>query len=145
MNAHQQIAPPQPVELSVDHYTLLDQAGALDDYERTELIEGVIYAVQAQHRPHSYAVNELAFRLRVRLEEIGSDLFPLIESTVDMRPSSAPLPDISLTSEPRGTGFIPLHSMALIVEVADSSVRHDLNAKAPLYASQTCWNIGCST
>jgi Uma2 family endonuclease len=47
---------------------------------------------------------------------------------------SAPEPDISLTSAPDGEGYMPLSSIALAVEVADSSASFDLGKKAQLYA-----------
>jgi Uma2 family endonuclease len=45
-----------------------------------------------------------------------------------------PEPDIVLTTEPRGPGAIPAASVALLVEVAHTSLDHDLSRKAPVYA-----------
>jgi len=46
----------------------------------------------------------------------------------------APEPDIVLTSEPRGEGLIPLHSVALVVEIADTTLSSDMKRKATIYA-----------
>lgn len=134
MNVVQVINVPQPVKLTIDDFVLLEEAGAFDGYAKTELIEGVVFAMNSQFRAHAYAKMELAFRLHDRLKNLGSPLYPMAEGTVAMPPHSAPEPDISLTSEPRGEGYIPLASVALAVEVAVSTVKFDLGKKAMLYA-----------
>ena len=58
----------------------------------------------------------------------------LVEATVGMPPFNAPEPDIVVTSEPRGAGIVPLASVAMLIEVADSTIRYDLGGKAALYA-----------
>jgi Uma2 family endonuclease len=134
MTAIQPVNVPQPVKLTIEQFELLDRTGAFDGYAKTELIEGAIYAMQGQFRPHAFAKSELAYRLRRAVEEIGSELVPIIEVTVGMPPVSAPEPDIALTSAPRGEGYAPLESVALAIEVADSTASFDLEQKAPLYA-----------
>jgi Uma2 family endonuclease len=125
---------PQPVKLTIEQFELLDRSGAFDGYAKTELIEGAIYAMQGQFRPHAFAKTELAYRLRVALGAMGSTLVPLIEGTVGMPPFSAPEPDIAVTSAPKGDGYIPLDSIALAVEISDSSAAFDLKDKLVLYA-----------
>jgi Uma2 family endonuclease len=136
MNALQEVRSPQPVAITVDQFRLLDENGAFEQFSKTELIEGVIYAMQGQHRPHARAKTRLAFRLQQRLVEMNSALEPLIEVTVEMGQLSAPEPDIALTSDPQGTGYVPLSSLALAIEVSDSSAAFDLSKKALLYAQQ---------
>lgn len=125
---------PQPVKLTLEQFELLERSGAFDSYAKTELIEGAIYAMQGQFRAHSYAKNELTYRLRRALEELWSALLPQSEPTVAMPPLSAPEPDIVLTDAPKGEGYVPLDSVALVVEIADSSVLFDMREKASLYA-----------
>lgn len=136
MTVIQPVNVPQPVKLTIGQFEMLDASGAFDGYAKTELIEGAIYAMQGQFRRHSYAKNELTYRLRLKLEEMGSKLLPQAEASVAMAPSSAPQPDIVLTSEPRGESYVPLASVALIVEISDSSIAFDLSDKAALYARQ---------
>lgn len=76
----------------------------------------------------------LAFDLRDAVRSLGSDLEVLIEPTIEMEPLSAPEPDIVLTSAARAEGLVPFESVALIVEVSDSSLQHDLHRKADLYS-----------
>ncbi|HYW17110.1 MAG TPA: Uma2 family endonuclease, partial [Allosphingosinicella sp.] len=125
-----------PIRLRIEDYLRLSEAGAFDRYARTELIDGVVYTMNPQHRPHGFAKDELAYRLRRALEAMGSDLHVATEQSVAMTPHDQPEPDIILTTEPRGAGAIPGASVALLVEVAHTSLDHDLLRKAPVYASQ---------
>jgi Uma2 family endonuclease len=125
-----------PIKLRIEDYLRLSEAGAFDRYARTELIDGVVYAMNPQHRPHGFAKDELAYRLRRALEAMGSDLHVATEQSVVMAPHDQPEPDIILTTEPRGPGAIPGASVALLVEVAHTSLDHDLLRKAPVYAAR---------
>ncbi len=136
MTVIQPVNVPQPVKLTIEQFELLDRSGAFDRYGKTELIEGVIYAMQGQFRGHSFAKSELAYRLWTALKEMDSTLMPIVEGSVAMPPLSAPEPDISVTAAPRGKGYIPLDSVALAVEVSDSTAAFDLKDKAALYASK---------
>lgn len=51
-----------------------------------------------------------------------------------MPDGNVPEPDIVLTSAAEGEGWIPLESVALVIDVSDSSLSHDLGRKAQLYA-----------
>lgn len=53
-----------------------------------------------------------------------------------MRPHSMPRPDIVVTDEPEGEGFVPVGSVRLLLEAADSTLEDDLGVKARLYAKQ---------
>jgi Uma2 family endonuclease len=125
---------PLPVKLRIEDYLLLDRSGAFDAYTKTELIEGEIYFMNAQHRPHALAKMELYDALRDRLRALGSPLRPIVEASIAIPERSAPEPDIVLTSEPIGQGLIPLASVALVVEVSDTTLATDLGRKAALYA-----------
>lgn len=125
---------PLPLELTVADYLLLDRSGAFDAYAKTELIEGEIFFLNAQHRPHALAKMELYDALRDRLRAIGSTLRPIVEASIAIPERSAPEPDIVLTSKPKGEGLIPLESVALVVEVSDTALGNDLGRKAVLYA-----------
>ena len=135
MNIAQAMDAPLPVKLTLDDFELLHKSGGLDGYAKTELIEGAIFTMNEQYRRHSFAKNELTFRMRLALQAMGSNLLPQSEATVAMPPNSAPKPDIVVTSAPKGDKYVPLESVALIVEIADSSVAFDLREKAALYAA----------
>lgn len=133
MTALQTWSEPRPVRLTVDDYLRIAASGALDAHGRTELIDGMILEVSPEHRPHARVKTRLAITLAHALEESDTGLSLLIEGSVAMPPSHAPLPDL-VTSEPDGEGLIPLSSVRLIVEVADSSLALDQGRKAALYA-----------
>ena len=124
-----------PIKLRIEDYLRLHEAGAFERYAKTELIDGLVYAMTPQHRPHGFAKDELAYRLRRALEALGSNLHVATEQSVAMAPHNQPEPDIILTTEPRGPGAIPGSSVALLVEIAATSLDYDLSHKAPVYAS----------
>lgn len=123
-----------PIKLTVEHYELLDRAGAFVDHHKTELLDGLVYAVSPQYRPHGFIKDELAYRLRRALEDIRSTLHVATEQSVSLAPFNEPQPDIILTSEPTGAGPIPGASVALLVEVSDSTSKFDRTHKAAIYA-----------
>ncbi|HEX8443821.1 MAG TPA: Uma2 family endonuclease [Allosphingosinicella sp.] len=135
MTAELPLNAPQRYKLTLDDFALLNGAGAFAGYAKTELIDGRVFGLNAQHRPHARAKDELAYRLRRALEASGNALSVLTEVTVAMPPNDAPQPDILLTSEAEGDGPVPIGSVALIVEVADTTLDFDLGPKAALYAA----------
>lgn len=119
--------------LTVDDYERLDDAGAFGGH-RTELIDGEVIVLSAQFRPHAYTKTELYDHLRDALRNAGSMVRAVQEVSVGVDLNSMPLPDIVVTSEPRGEGAVELSSVALLVEVADTSLATDLGVKLRLYA-----------
>ena len=125
---------PTPVKLRVEDYLALDQLGAFDAYGKTELIEGEVVYMNAQHRPHARIKTKLLILIAHALTGRDDGLEPLVEGSVAMPPHDVPEPDISITAEPEGDGLIPLASLALVVEIADTTLRHDLGRKQRIYA-----------
>ncbi len=124
----------QTVKLTVADYEMLDQAGAFANCHKTELLDGEIVGINSQFRPHAYAKSRLARRLDRALETMASDLEVITEASVVMAPVDESQPDIILTNAPIGKGPIPLDSVALLVEVSDSTAASDLWKKASIYA-----------
>lgn len=133
MTAHDLLTLPARYRLRVADYILLNEAGAFEGM-RTELIEGDVIVMNPQYRPHMFVKNELGYRLRRTLETLNSDLYVGTEGSVQLSDHDLPQPDIILTRDPRGDGPIPLSSIALLVEVADTSSEIDLNRKLAAYA-----------
>jgi Uma2 family endonuclease len=129
---------PERVRLSVDDFLLLNDSGAFDGWTKTELIDGEIYGMNAQHSRHARAKSRLAMALALRLRDLGSDLGSdleaLVEVTVRVSSDSAPEPDIVLTCY-RGDREVPVETVALVVEIADTTLENDLGRKAELYAA----------
>ena len=126
---------PLPVKLRVEDYLLLDRSGAFADYAKTELIDGEIFYINAQHRPHARLKSQLFLAISAALRAAGSPLEAMVEASIHIPDNGVPEPDIVLTSEPDGEGLIPLASVALVVEVADTTLDTDLGRKARTYAS----------
>jgi len=126
---------PLPVKLRVEDYLLLDESGAFDAYRKTELIEGDVYFMNAQHRPHARLKSRLHILMAAALKKIDANLEAVVEGSVAMPPNNAPEPDIVVTSEAEGDGLIPFASVRLMVEVSDATLAFDLNEKLKAYAS----------
>ena len=126
-----------PIKLRIEDYLRLHEAGAFDRYARTELLDGVVYAMNPQYRPHMFPKDELAYRLRRALEASGSNLHVGTEGSVALSDVDLPLPDILLTDEPRGPGPVPGRSIRMLVEIATTSLDHDLSHKARIYAARS--------
>lgn len=135
MTAFEPLPIVRALPLRVEDFLLLNDSGAFEGYGKTELIDGGIVFMNAQHRPHARAKVGLAFALRDALRDAGSAYSVLTEVTVALPPHNAPEPDVVLTNEPEGKGPIPLASVALVVEVAHSTLAQDLLVKPRIYAN----------
>ena len=122
-------------KLTADDFELLDRHGAFAAYRKTELIDGEIYFVNAQFRPHGKVKMAVYDALRDALRATDSTLRPLCEVTLALSPIDRPEPDVLLTSEPDGEGFVPLASVPLVIEVADTTLKDDLGRKLRRYAA----------
>jgi len=130
-----EVEEPQRVKLRARDFALLDERGAFDDYAKTELLEGQVYFMNAQHRPHALLKITLYDLLKAGLTEAGSSLRPLVEVSVALGEHDVPEPDIVLTDEPFGTGFLPGNSVKLAAEVSDATLDVDLGRKLRAYAA----------
>ena len=122
-----------PFRFTVDQFLALCDQGLFDDYAKSELIEGQIVVLNAQHSRHSRVKSRLARRIGNSLEALGSPLERQVEASVQLSDGSLPEPDIVLTTY-RGDGVVPVGTVALLIEVADSTLATDLGRKADLYA-----------
>ncbi|MES2442557.1 MAG: Uma2 family endonuclease [Pseudomonadota bacterium] len=123
-----------PYKLRIEDYELLAGSGSIAAIPRTELVDGKVFAVSPQYRPHGFVKDELAYRLRRALEELGLPLSVATEQSVAIPPYSEPMPDVIVTTARRGPGAIPVASVTLIVEISTSTLRFDLLTKSAVYA-----------
>lgn len=124
---------PQPVKLTVEDFLLLDESGAFANYAKTELIDGEIFAMNAQHSWHARTKTLLAVEFNNALRAMNSNLEAWNEPSTRVSDHSLPEPDVAVTSY-RGRGIVPLESVALLVEVSDSSLDIDMGRKLRIYA-----------
>lgn len=123
-----------PLKLRVEDYLALNREGAFDAYSKTELIDGGVLFMNAQHRAHARIKSRLHLLIASALLLSGSEFEALVEASVAIPPHDVPEPDIILTNEAGGDGLVPARSVALVVEVSDSTLDTDLGAKVALYA-----------
>jgi len=101
--------------------------------QRTELIDGVIYDMTAQHARHARAITRWQDQLRAFL---GDDrVIPQVTVWIDDH--SAPDPDLVVLRtgvEIDQDAIIPLEAVELLIEVCVSTRRRDLVAKRRIYA-----------
>jgi Uma2 family endonuclease len=118
---------------SLDAYHRLIELGAFDEDEHVELLEGMLVRMSPKSPRHERAVRWLnrwlVYGVDDATHEVGVGCpLTLVES------GSEPEPDFIVFE--RGTPS-PYHpaTAALAIEVAVSSLRRDLNVKAPIYAA----------
>lgn len=134
MTAQHAIASPQLAKLTVRDFLILSDAGAFDDYARSELIEGEIWVVNAVHRRHARTHATLTGELFAALKAIGSPLQLFANPATELSNTSLPEPDIVI-AEPGDGKMLAGPEVRLAVEISDSTLDMDLGRKARLYAS----------
>jgi len=124
---------PQPARFTVDEFMRLNETGVFEKYSKSELLEGEIVVVNAQFSRHARIKSNLMVSLANSLRALGSPLDAWCEVSINLSPDTMPEPDIVLTSF-RGTGPVPLETVALVVEVSDATLDIDLGRKLRIYA-----------
>lgn len=120
--------------LSVGDYHRMGEAGVFGVSERVELIEGEIYDMPPIGQRHTSVVNRLTERF---VFACSGQAIVQVQNPITLGDLSEPQPDISLLR--RREDFyeqVPQRAedVLLVVEVADSSLRHDRDVKLGLYA-----------
>ncbi|UAK24153.1 Uma2 family endonuclease [Sphingomonas nostoxanthinifaciens] len=122
-----------PARLTVaEVYALTDQ-GVLGEDDAFELIEGeIVPMAAAKASPHEMMKSRLnRWLVRAAPDELGV----FIESSLRVSNNSLLEPDIALWPSDVGCREVTSEQVALIIEVAASSIAFDLREKARLYAA----------
>lgn len=113
-------------------YDRLIEIGLLQEDDPIELIEGRLVVTEPQHDPHARAVELVAEALPLAL---GRRWRIRVQLPLALGPDSEPEPDVSVVrGTPRDAPSGHPTTAALVVEVADSSLRLDRGPKARVYA-----------
>jgi hypothetical protein len=112
--------------ITTDQVLALCDQGIFDGHARSELVDGEIVVLNAQHSRHARVKSRLVRRIGNALEAICSRLEPQFEASVRMSDGSRSGHDIVLTSF-SGDGVLPVDMVALLVEVSDTTL------KAPIW------------
>lgn len=124
-----------PFKFDIEAFEILDRAGVFGD-RKVELIDGVIEVMNAEYRRHNHVKNELNFRLRVALERIGSAFSAFGEMSLALPSHNLPQPDVAVAIGGLDDRYYEIGDVAMVIEVADTTVRRDLGAKRAMYAAQ---------
>ena len=119
---------------TLDEYHRMVEAGILNEDDRVELIRGEIVQMAPIGKDHAACVARLAHVLLGRLYG-RVVLWP--QNPVVILPDSEPQPDIVLLAwrDDFYRQRLPQAAdVALVVEVAETSLRYDRRVKGPLYA-----------
>lgn len=122
-----------PYRFSVDQYERMIEAGILREGEAAELLDGIVVLKMTQHPPHATCVEYTTEALRAVL--------PAEWRLRDQKPirlrTSEPEPDVVVVRGPLSR-YERRHpgpaDVALVIEVADSSLDEDRSDKGRLYA-----------
>lgn len=124
-----------------EEYEQMVEAGVFGD-RRVELLDGVVYDVTPQSRRHASALR----RARRVLESFcPEDCEVEVQMPLSVGTESTPEPDLAIVSrdpDDYETGH-PADAL-LVVEISDSSLRHDREHKLPAYAQagiRECWIV----
>ncbi|MEO1403258.1 MAG: Uma2 family endonuclease [Cyanobacteria bacterium J06635_1] len=125
----------QTRRFTVDEYYRMGELGILDAAERTELINGEIVTMIAKGTAHTSAVllTQDLFK-----ESLGRRVFVKSQDPICLNDYSEPEPDIVVAVRDLlaySTHHPTPDEVLLAIEVADSSLKYDLETKTPMYAA----------
>jgi Uma2 family endonuclease len=113
-------------------YHRLSEVGLLTEDDPIELIEGELVRMAARNPPHSVAVAVASEVLR-EVFRLGYHIRG--QDALGLGDRSEPEPDIAVVAgSPRDYRVEHPRTAALVVEVADTSLRYDRTRKSSLYA-----------
>jgi Uma2 family endonuclease len=126
--------PPLPMHrFTVRQYHRMIETGVLTQDDRVELLEGWIVDKMPQHPVHAGTVSILLAKLQAKLPK---GWIVRVQSPITLE-DSEPEPDLTVARGPEDR-YLSRHptpeDIALVVEVADTSVEQDRQVKARTYA-----------
>ena len=125
----------RPFRLTADAYYRMIDAGAIGDNDRVELWEGQLVEKMGKNRPHVIAQTKLIAALN-RVVPEGWYVTP--EAPLEVNAISVPEPDLTVVrGAPDDYPRRPptANDVALVVEVADSSVAKDVGRMLTAYSA----------
>ena len=115
-----------------EEYHRMVEARVLSEDDRVELVEGEIVEMTPIGARHVNCVNRLT---RVLSRYAGDNYLVSVQNPLRLDEDTEPQPDLALLRESDDPGELPAAGdVALVVEVAETSLRYDRETKLPLYA-----------
>lgn len=103
----------------------------LDPSAKYELIDGVVFEMPAEGRPHRYQKSAIIAHLN---RTLPGEYFVMADATLDLSPHDAPSPDAYVIPAALAETALNPSDVLLVIEVADTTLADDLGPKAALYA-----------
>lgn len=126
--------PAQRHRLTVEEYYRMAEAGILGEDDRLELIDGEIIDMPPIGVGHTSVVKRLN---AIFTRGAGEGAIVSVQDPIRLNARSEPQPDLALLRH-RADYYRDAHpgpaDVLMLVEVADSSLRYDVDVKLPLYA-----------
>ncbi len=122
------------LRLTVDQYERINEAGIWGETQRVELIDGEMMEMSPVGGPHVWCVNRLGVLLA---KADRGDLIISTQNPIRLTNYSEPQPDVAWVRwrEDIDYSIPPLaQDVALVIEVADTTLGYDRDVKMPLYA-----------
>jgi Uma2 family endonuclease len=125
----------QTHRFTVSEYHRMSELGILSPTERTELINGEIITMAAKGTAHTSATTRTKKLFELALQDQATIR---VQDPIRLNDFSEPEPDVVIAvsdSLDYSTHHPTPEEVLLVIEVADSSLKYDLEVKAPLYAA----------
>jgi Uma2 family endonuclease len=130
------VCPMMPIPVhrfTVAQYHRMIATGVLTENDRVELLEGWIVDKMPQHPAHAGTISILLAKLQAK---VPKGWIVRVQSPITLG-DSEPEPDLVVVRGPEEKYLIAHpapEDIAIVIEVADSTVEHDRNVKAQAYA-----------
>ena len=121
-------------QFTADEFLRMGEAGIFEPEARLELIEGEILEMSPIGKWHAACVNRAAERF---ITKLAGRATVSIQNSIRLSDTTVPQPDIAVLK--RRDDFykkkqVSWEDALLVIEVSDTTLRHDRNRKLPLYA-----------
>ena len=124
---------PTPARFTIEQFYRIAETGVLDG-KRSELLAGEIVIMAPQWAAHGQVKSEIAFALNDSVRAQRSGLAVMVEASIELGLDHLPMPDIFIWERASVARGVPEGLVKLVIEVADSSERNDMERKRLVYA-----------
>jgi len=124
---------PRRLRFSVDDYYKMIEMGMIEDYEKSEIIDGEMVPKMTIGDRHAWVVDAL---FKYFIKNLPDNILVRGQNPLRLSDFDEPEPDLVLADLTKivGKRHPRANEVLLIVEVADASLRYDRDKKLPIYA-----------
>ena len=116
----------------VREYYRLAEAGILNEDERVELLEGVVYEVPPQGPSHATLLSELTYWIQ---RSVSPEVRVRVQMPLSLTDDSEPEPELAVvTRHEQQKAEVHPRTALLVIEASGESLRRDRGIKRKLYA-----------